>query len=247
MWDPQHLTTILVSTACYGNSFALLLLVVSADLRPKWWLMVLEERLFHGKHNERVRRDLRSSTTVNPRRDRTALCVTAVSRRHHGWPMWDRFLSNCTNVNTWHTQWRHFRGLWTWCSPLCSCPCVCVCVCVWTGERMRPVCTERGAADSGKCRSSVSKGWPHSRVLLQTSTALILVCDMFVCNAQRASTASYRDSFGFCVEHIFIVCNVTFIVCVALCSMVCLSLIVLFCVICVFLWVVPYFSTTATG
>jgi hypothetical protein len=42
---------------------------------------------------------------------------------------------------------------------------------------------------------------------------------------------------------IFIVCSVSFIVCVALCAVFC----VLFCMICVLLCVVSYYGTTATG
>jgi hypothetical protein len=50
--------------------------------------------------------------------------------------------------------------------------------------------------------------------------------------------------FFFCI--VFIVCNAFFIVFVTLCAVFCSSA-VLFCVICVFLYIVHYCSTTATG
>jgi hypothetical protein len=46
---------------------------------------------------------------------------------------------------------------------------------------------------------------------------------------------------------VFIVCNASFIVCVALCAVFNFSVVCYFCVMCVFLCVVAYCSTTATG
>jgi hypothetical protein len=58
----------------------------------------------------------------------------------------------------------------------------------------------------------------------------------------QASKACYRDSFTLFVCVVFIVCNVSFIVCIALSAVFCLSVVCYFCEMCIFvlcLTVVP--------